>query len=59
MRAYSNISFFLAFPQLIRFMKDKNKNKVPIDTYYGMKLLTLNVSKPFIFHTFDRYSNVL
>lgn len=59
MRAYSNIAFFYAFPQLIRFMKDENRNKVPMDTYYAIKLRALNVNKPFIFHTFERYSNIL
>ena len=52
-------AFYMIFPQLIRFMKDENKTKVPMDEYYTLKLRLLNVTKKFTFHSYDKYSKLL
>ena len=58
MRNTSIFAFYMIFPQLIRFMKDENKTKLPMDEYYSLKLRLLNVSKKFIFHFYDKYSKL-
>ena len=59
MKSTSNFAFYLVFPQLIRFMKDENKNKAPMDEYYSLKLRLLTVKKDLMCHVFDRYSHFL
>lgn len=58
MRNTSIFAFYMIFPQLIRFMKDENKTKLPMDEYYSLKLRLLNVSKKFTFHFYDKYSKL-
>lgn len=59
MKAVSIFAFFIAFPQLVRFMKDENRNKVPMDQHYALRLRTLTVGKELLCHAFDRYSQLL
>lgn len=59
MKSVSTFGFFLVFPQLVRFMKDENKNKQPMDTHYALRLRTLAVGKELLCHAFDRYSQML
>ncbi len=59
MKAVSVFGFFLVFPQLVRFMKDENRNKQPMDQHYALRLRTLTVGKELLCHAFDRYSQML
>jgi hypothetical protein len=59
MKGVSLFSFYLVFPQLVRFMKDENRNKAPMDDYYSLKLRALTVGKELLCHAFDRYSQML
>jgi aspartate aminotransferase-like enzyme len=59
MKAVSLFGFYLAFPQLVRFMKDENRNKAPMDQHYALRLRALAVGKELLCHAFDRYSQLL
>lgn len=59
MKAVSLFGFYLVFPQLVRFMKDENRNKAPMDQHYALRLRALGVGKELLCHAFDRYSQLL
>ena len=55
MEQCSSISYYYAFPQLVRFMKDENPVKKPMDEFYAESLYNLKVNKQFVIHTKDTY----
>lgn len=59
MKNASLFAFYLIFPQLVRFMKDENRNKAPMDEHYALRLRALSVGKELLCHAFDRYSQLL
>lgn len=45
MNRCSCLSYYFAFPQLVRFMKDENKLKKPMDSYYAESLHRLKINR--------------
>ena len=58
MMRFSPISYYFVFPQLVRFMKDENKLKKPMDLFYMESLHNLKIRKSFIFHSEEYYSDI-
>ena len=56
MNRVTPLSHYYVFPQLIRFMKDENSLKKPMDRFYSSTLHELKVKNAFIIHTFGFYS---
>ena len=56
---FSPISYFYVFPQMIRYFKDTNRTKITMDDYYAQTLRSLKINRHFIFHTRERYTDIL
>lgn len=58
MNKVTPLSHYYVFPQLVRFMKDENSLKKPMDRFYSSTLHELKVKNEFIIHTFGFYSQL-